>query len=357
MPLITVENTNSEYRYDFSGSALPTDWNIVAQGTNQTVSVASSVMTIASGTDINQQTIVRCTRAFRTKMLVRFVVALSQRIVNQNIYLEVTNAAGTTFARYDLNGATATNAQVQTSNQGTANTAATVTIPTTASYVSLDISIDPNDVMFSSVASNTNSLKSGAAVFDRLIPDPAEDYYVQVRVLNGGTAPASSTSVNVDAVVIQDANGVLVDLVRASGSSASTATLPVQVVSSAQVTVTPAASLALGTSTFHHAISAATTNATVVKASVGVISDIVVSNNAASPRYFKLYSKATAPTVGTDTPLKTILIPANSTVAISFAPFGLRVTTGIGYALTTGITVADVAAVGANEMAVNISYA
>ena len=56
--------------------------------------------------------------------------------------------------------------------------------------------------------------------------------------------------------------------------------------------------------------SAATTNATNVKATAGNIYTINLSNNGAAAAYFKLYNKATAPTVGTDTPLDVITIPA-----------------------------------------------
>jgi hypothetical protein len=231
MPQITIDNTTELARYEFAGSALPTEWNIVAQGSGQSVTVASSAMTIAAGTTASAQTIVRCTTKFRIKAYVRFIVQLSQRIANQNIYLEITNAAGTTFARYDFNGTTATTAQCQAGNQGTNNTAVSITCPTTASYGTFDIYADTNDVVFSSVASNSNAVKSGIASFDRLILDPDEDYYVQVRVLNGGTAPASGTSVNVDCVVLQDLTGVKVDIVRGDGTAALSNATPVQVLS------------------------------------------------------------------------------------------------------------------------------
>ncbi len=229
MPQITVDNTTELARYDFSGSALPTEWGILAQGTGQSVSVASSVMTIVAGTTASATTTVRCSNKVNVKFYSRFVVSLSQRIANQNVYLELTNAAGTTFARYDFNGTTATSVQCQTGNQGTNNTAVTVTCPTTASYGTFDIYADTNDVVFSSVASNSNAAKAGIAAFDRLILDPDEDYYLQVRVVNGGTAPASSTSINVDAVVLQDLTGLKVDIIRGDGTGAISSAAPVQV--------------------------------------------------------------------------------------------------------------------------------
>ena len=116
------------------------------------------------------------------------------------------------------------------------------------------------------------------------------------------------------------------------------------------------ASAAQGSSTTHHAISAASTNATSVKASAGTINCLQVSNINASARYLKLYNKASAPTVGTDTPVMTILMPPNSNQFIDTGAYGIRFSTGIAYALTTGITVADTGAVSVSEHSVGIFY-
>jgi len=118
-------------------------------------------------------------------------------------------------------------------------------------------------------------------------------------------------------------------------------------------TLSPSA--AQGASTTHHAISAATTNATSVKASAGTIAVLQVSNINAAGRYLKLYNKASAPTVGTDTPVMTIYLPPNSNQSIAAAQ-GLRFSTGIAYALSTGITVADTGAVAVSEHSVSIFY-
>ena len=121
-----------------------------------------------------------------------------------------------------------------------------------------------------------------------------------------------------------------------------------------QVRLAPDA--AQGASTTHHAISAATTNATSVKASGGTINNIVVSNASAAVRFFKLYNLAAAPTVGTSTPIATVLIPAGQTVNVGCGPFGIRCSTGIAYALTTGIAVADVGAVALSDLSVAMTY-
>ena len=49
-----------------------------------------------------------------------------------------------------------------------------------------------------------------------------------------------------------------------------------------------------------------------------MVGSVDAVNTTASNKYLKLYNKATAPTVGTDTPFKTYLIPPNSTLAINY---------------------------------------
>lgn len=113
-----------------------------------------------------------------------------------------------------------------------------------------------------------------------------------------------------------------------------------------------------GMSTFHKLFSAATTNATSVKGSAGVIGGIYLYNSNAAVRYFKLYNKASAPTVGTDTPVLVIPLPPNGLQKVDHAvsSFGMRFSTGIAYAITTGLADADTGAVGANDVVVGLNY-
>jgi hypothetical protein len=121
-------------------------------------------------------------------------------------------------------------------------------------------------------------------------------------------------------------------------------------------TVTPTGSATAGASIWHHNISAATTNATSVKASNASINNLIVSNNGAGVAYFKLYDKASAPTIGTDTPVATILIPINATVVIPGGTVGTRTGTGLAYGITGGMAVADTTAVAATQVSVAINY-
>lgn len=115
-----------------------------------------------------------------------------------------------------------------------------------------------------------------------------------------------------------------------------------------------------GGATPYKLVSAATTNATSVKASAGTVYMITASNVNAAVRYLKLYNKASAPTVGTDTPVFTFAIPGNTAGAGTNIPIpnvGVNFSTGIAFALTTEATDAGTTAVAANEIVVNMAYA
>lgn len=105
--------------------------------------------------------------------------------------------------------------------------------------------------------------------------------------------------------------------------------------------------------------SAASTNATSVKASAGQVYMITASNINAAVRYLKFYNKASAPTVGTDTPVLVFAIPGNTAGAGTNIPVpaaGLAFSTGIAFALTTGAADSDAGAVAANDIIVNLGY-
>ena len=99
---------------------------------------------------------------------------------------------------------------------------------------------------------------------------------------------------------------------------------------------------------------AASTNGTSVKAAPGAVFSVLGYCAAASAVYLKLYDKASAPTVGTDTPVETIrLSPATSfdlSVNRNFA-------TGIAYAITGAAADADTTALSAGDvLCLNIRY-
>lgn len=106
-------------------------------------------------------------------------------------------------------------------------------------------------------------------------------------------------------------------------------------------------------------ISAATTNATLVKNSAGVLLYLNGTNTNASPRFVKWYDKASAPTVGTDVPIHTFMLPGNTSgagIVIQLSPNGCNFATGLAYAITAGVADSDTTAVGALEVVINFGY-
>lgn len=103
--------------------------------------------------------------------------------------------------------------------------------------------------------------------------------------------------------------------------------------------------------------SAATTNATVAKATAGDLFRFSGYNSNAAARYLKIYNKGTAPVVGTDVPIWTEYLAPQAKFDLAF-PKGLYFSAGISYALVTGAADADATAVAAGDiLALNVSYA
>lgn len=106
-------------------------------------------------------------------------------------------------------------------------------------------------------------------------------------------------------------------------------------------------------------VSAATTNATSVKASAGTLHTLVAVNTTATLKYVKFYNKASAPTVGTDTPVQTFAVPGNTAgagVAVPIPTQGLNFSTGIAFAITGAAADADTTAVGAGDVIISYGY-
>ncbi len=135
---------------------------------------------------------------------------------------------------------------------------------------------------------------------------------------------------------------------------AGTATIGAVTISGTPTVTVSSETPATPTTNFYN--SAATTNATSVKTAAGTVYNIEVSNVAASPRYLKLYNKASAPTVGTDIPVMVIPIAAGTALAISGGTLGIRFGTGIALAITGAAADTDTTAVAAADVKVAIAY-
>lgn len=113
-----------------------------------------------------------------------------------------------------------------------------------------------------------------------------------------------------------------------------------------------------GAANAHKLQSAATTNATSVKGSNGILTGGSARNTTASAKFLKFYNKASAPTVGTDVATMIIGIPPNASINLGevFGAAGYRLATGIAYALTGAYANSDTTALAAADVEVNLLY-
>lgn len=138
--------------------------------------------------------------------------------------------------------------------------------------------------------------------------------------------------------------------ITAGGGLMAVAGTPAVTVTSGSVTSSQPA-----TPTTYSAVTTASTNAVSVKASAGTLYAVTLSNPTVTPVFYKLFNKASAPTLGTDVPLVTIPVPASSGVVQGFGVLGLRFATGIASAVTGAIAAADVSS-GVAAVQVTASY-
>lgn len=112
-----------------------------------------------------------------------------------------------------------------------------------------------------------------------------------------------------------------------------------------------------GVSTFHLK-AAATTNSNLIKTGAGKIVAGIITNTSAATKFVKFYNKATAPTVGTDTPVLVIPLPTLTKVDLAavFADYGYCFPLGIGIGITGAVADNDTTALTANDVIANVLY-
>ena len=191
---------------------------------------------------------------------------------------------------------------------------------------------------------------------------------VNSGVKDAGTARVILASDQTVVPISDNAGSLTVDapvgtpvFVRLSDGSAAIATLPVSLASLpalvagsalvGRVNLDP--QTANGLSIFH-LISAATTNATNLKASAGQVYGWFIRNFATSDRKVVLHNTAGTPTAGAGV-IFSINVPAGSAANVHMT-MGLTFATGIAITTVTGPTDADAVAVSLNDLDINLFY-
>lgn len=237
MDMLKVQSMQQKWRDEFSvpNNALnATIWDTVQTGAGQTISVAGGVLTIATGTTANSETILMTQAVFTVSCRAIFTVQLSQRIANQEVYLELVSVDPSTglpdglhAIGWLLDGTTATQGKYFVQNGGIALTSGASTIVSTATYTILEIEAHPDEGLCHSRTIDSTSGRPNTYVRNQQLPDPNASYKVRIRVKNLGAAPASSTNVQLQNVSVSDYAELTAEITGARGSQVAGQGLPV----------------------------------------------------------------------------------------------------------------------------------
>jgi hypothetical protein len=172
---------------------------------------------------------------------------------------------------------------------------------------------------------------------------------IKLSCIAGPTPPTSTAQISLSAAIVNDIGRMNFQI-----SDGVYPWRKALVDGSGNIAVKSSVGVSGGATTFH-LISAATTNATSIKASAGQIYGYSVYNANAAARFVKLFNKASAPTLGTDVPARTISVPPATQVSETFSN-GLAYGTGIALATTVNLVDADATAVALSDLSINLDY-
>jgi hypothetical protein len=379
------------------------NWELVQTGDGMTITgplggaAAGSgpYINIASGTTVGK-TILLSRSSFSMPVEMRYQITASQRIAGSRLLVglvqvddsgaivtdttfstapEVINARNAVFHQHD--GVTATTAQFRVRAAGSAldqvanafgtgfTTVATGTTPNFISATTYSLMMERDKINSRALGMNVLTNTGGQFSYDRLLVNPMHRYKFCVIVEND-SIPASSTDWRLHLVNILDATRFDVSP-RNPGTSDQAKAFPVvaniqsgTVTTVSTVTAVTTAGTPAAPATPLIINSAATTNGQLVLTGTSGLQALFASNTGAAAAFVKLYNKATAPTVGTDTPAMLIPVPAAvggvpGTVQISPGFNGYRFALGLGLAITGGSADSDTTAVAAGQVKVILS--
>lgn len=359
-----IKSMQKKWRDSFNGSSLDsTNWEL-SVGTGGSVAVSAGVLTIGSGTTVNAQTSIISKETFTVPFKLSFGFTMSQRIINQTLYIEAISVDKVTGMPDGLHstalffdGTIATQGKYRVQNGGlTPLDSALSTLPTTASGSFFEIEPFADEVWFHGGTLDSTNGRSNSYRRHQQIPDPNAVYKIRLRWLNGSVAPVSNTNAIFQYIACSDYAELTAEITSGRGQSVAGQAIGVNIVSSLPTGAANIGIVTPLTPTPYTLTSAASTNATSVKATAGTLFTITYDNVNVAARYLKLYNKATAPAVGTDVPILTIPLPATSGNVFNLGALGHRFSTGIAFAITGAMAYTDLTVIAAGDVHLSLSY-
>jgi hypothetical protein len=277
---------------------------------------------------------------------------------------------GLNFVRCVYSGATATAMNFDTQRNGYNSGDTTATISTTASPGHMGIAQVSSgyaallDQLVASAATLPTTIRASRVVN---LPDEEADLFLQIRIVNGSTAPASTTTWTVGMAAVYDFRtaNVTINDIRPQGPSA---VIPTTIASGTVTTVSTVTALTTVTTsgtptapaTPYILNSLATTNIALILTGTSGLHAFYATNTGATPAFVKLYNKATAPVLASDVPAMIIPIAAAAAgfpgvATLPIGHQGFRFALGLGIAITGAVGDTDTTAVAAGQVKVILS--
>jgi hypothetical protein len=241
--MIKVKSMQKKWKSDFSGAALDTTkWEVVQTGAGQTISVGGNELTIATGTTVNAETIILSKEVFTSPVKAWFAPMISQKIANQEFYVEMVSVDpvtlipdGLDIAAWKISGTdslTNTNAVYQTGTNGMAvtNSAAVAIGNAQTAYGIYEIEMFTDEIWFHSRQMDQANGRQNSYAKHNNIPNPNKLYKARIRVKNGSTAPASTTNFKMAFVNISDYAELTAEITAGRGNNSIGQALAAQVV-------------------------------------------------------------------------------------------------------------------------------
>lgn len=353
------------YRREFTDPTLSA-FDVVT-GTGMTVTAGTGSLVITSGTTANQTTTVTTKQHFTAPFKAAFGVKASGKVANTEVYVKAVavNDDGTldesVLAAWRIAGSdsTTTNiARVETRNGGSTRSASgNITTVTQTSDSIFEAIVESGEVQFHTRGVDSSAARSGSTTRNSVAPDPTRMYALRYHIATGTTAPASSITFTSQFLTAIDYTEINTEMTGGPGSTSASQAMPVHIAGggvSMTSTGIHASSSVTGTNAAT-VLSAASTNATVVKNTAGRVYGYQLANTTTSWRYLKLFNTTTAPVVGTTVPLYTVPIPPGTTSDLT-QTVPLSHSAGISYSITANPADIDTTAVGAGDVVGYIAF-
>jgi hypothetical protein len=277
---------------------------------------------------------------------------------------------GWNFIRCVYSGATATTMNFDTQRNGynSGDTAATINTSASPGHMGIVQVSSGSATLLDQLIASAATLPTTVRA-TRVVNLPTEDanLVLQLRIVNGSTAPASTTTWTVGMTAVYDFRtaNVTINDIRPQGPSAAIPTTVSSgslnaVTTVSTVTAVTTAGTPLAPATPYILNSLATTNIALILTGTSGLQAFYATNTGATPAFVKLYNKATAPVLASDVPAMILPVPAAvagvpgvANLDIGFN--GFRFALGLGIAITGAVGDTDTTAVAAGQVKVMLS--